>query len=87
MGIAARADMALLLEVFDVEAALAWLAQPAVEPDLDEEGNVTNRSAVDADEEERAAARAIVSAASEEVLEWVEKRKPVIEKPKIEDAE
>jgi hypothetical protein len=85
MGIAARADMALLLEVFDVEAAEAWLAQSTVEPELDEGGNVTNQEAVDADVEERAAAQAVVDAASPEVLEWVEKRRqPIVEEPAVE---
>ena len=75
-GIEARADMALLMEVFAVEAAEARLAQPVVEPELDEEGSVINQDAIDADEEERAAAQAVVDAASEEVMGWVEARRP-----------
>ena len=75
-GIAARTDMALLMDVFGVEAAERRLAQPVVEPELDEEGSVINQDAVDADVEERAAAQAVVDAASEEVMGWVEARRP-----------
>lgn len=73
-GIAARADMALLLRVFPVDdaqrrldrmaLAAAWdrLQEPEVEPVIDEEtGLVTNAEAVDADKAERQSAQAVVS--------------------------
>lgn len=75
-GQEARADMANLLQVFDVEAAERRLAQAPVEPVLDEEGNVTNQDAVDEDAAQRAQAQATVDGASAEVLEWVAKRRP-----------
>jgi hypothetical protein len=75
-GIAARADMALLLEVFAVEVAEKRLAEPVVEPILDEEGEVTNQDEIDTDEAERAEAQAVVDAAPAEVMEWVEQRRP-----------
>jgi hypothetical protein len=75
-GIAARADMALLLQVFPVEAAEKRLAEPVVEPILDEEGEVTNQDEIDTDEAERAEAQALVDAAPAEVMEWVEQRRP-----------
>lgn len=73
-GIAARADMALLLRVFPLEVAqrrldrtalsAAWarLQEPEIEPVLDEEtGEVTNAEAVEADKAERERARMVVS--------------------------
>ena len=85
MGIAARADMALLLQVFEVEVAWKRLAAPIVEPILDEEGNGTNQDEVDTDIAERNAAQAVVSAATQEVLRWVgERNPPVIEEPEAE---
>jgi hypothetical protein len=72
----AQADMATLLQVFDVEAAEQRLALPVVEPEYDEEGNVTNQDAIDQDTAERAAAQAVVDAASPEVMQWVEARRP-----------
>jgi hypothetical protein len=63
----AQADMATLLQVFDVEAAERRLAQPELSPD--DEG-------YEQDQEERAAAQAVVDAASPEVMQWVEARRP-----------
>lgn len=63
-GEQARADMALLLEVFDVEAAARRLARPVVEPEMDEAGNVTNQEAINQDAAERAAAQAAIDGAS-----------------------
>lgn len=80
-GNAARADMALLLQVFEVEAAERRLAQPVVEPELDEDGNVTNQDVIDADEADRTAAQAAVDAASPEVMQWVEARRPPLPEP------
>lgn len=71
-GIAARADMALLLRVFPLEVAqrrldrmaltAAWdrLQEPEVEPVVDEEtGEVTNAEEVEQDRAERDAARLV----------------------------
>lgn len=81
-GIAARADMALLLQVFEVESAKKRLSLPVTEPELDEEGNVLNQEQIDIDLEERTKAQEVVSSASEEVLYWVDIRNP---EPVIED--
>jgi hypothetical protein len=64
----AQADMATLLQVFDVEAAERRLAQPEVDPSDEEH--------YEQDQEERAAAQAVVDAASPEVMQWVEARRP-----------
>jgi hypothetical protein len=63
----AQADMATLLQVFDVEAAERRLALPELSPD--DEG-------YEQDQAERAAAQAVVDAASPEVMQWVEARRP-----------
>jgi hypothetical protein len=73
-GVAARADMALLLQVFPLEVAqrrldrtalsAAWarLQEPEIEPVLDEEtGEVTNAEEIETDKTEREAARMVVS--------------------------
>lgn len=60
-GIAARADMALLLRVLAVEAAIQVLADP------------------EASEEDIAFAQERVDAADEEVMSWVDARRPVVE--------
>lgn len=60
-GIAARADMALLLRVLAVEAAIQVLADP------------------EASEEGIAFAQERVDAADEEVMSWVDARRPVVE--------
>ena len=75
-GDAARADMVTLRQILDVEAAQRRLAEPEVQPEIDEQGQVVNQDAVDADVAERAAAQAVVDAASPEVMEWVLKRNP-----------
>ena len=84
-GIAARHDMLVLTEVFEVEKAEQRLSLPAVEPILDEEGNVTNQAEIDADAAERAAAQERIDAADDEVMGWVEARRPpVVEEPEEE---
>lgn len=83
-GRQARADMVLLLEVFDVEAAERRLALPVVEPELDEGGNVTNQDTINSDQAERAAAQAEVDAASPEVMHWVDLRRPPQPEPEPE---
>jgi hypothetical protein len=77
MGIAARADMALLHQVFAVEAAEKRLDEPVVEPVLNDDGEVTNQNEIDADEAGRAEAQAVIDAASEEVMGWVDQRRPL----------
>ena len=76
-GRAARYDMLVLNEVFEVEKAEKRLALPLVEPILDEEGNVTNQDDIDADEAERAIALERIDVADEEVMGWVDLRRPV----------
>jgi hypothetical protein len=75
-GNAARADMALLAEVFPLETATRRLALPAVEPETDEDGNVTNAEAVAADAAEREAAQAVLDAASPEAIDLFNLRNP-----------
>jgi hypothetical protein len=75
-GRAASADMALLRQVFDVEAAMRRVAMPVVEPVIDDDGNVTNQDAIDADQEERATAQLVIDAASPEAAELIEQRNP-----------
>lgn len=75
-GAAARADMALLLRVFEVEKAEKRLALPVVEPILDEEGNVTNQDELDLDTAQRGTAEVVIDAADEEIMGWVEARRP-----------
>ena len=64
----ARADMALLAQVFPLEDAARRLAQPVVEPELGEEGEVLNQDAIDQDAAERVAAQAVMDAGSAEAL-------------------
>jgi hypothetical protein len=78
-GIAARTDMLTLLEVFEVEAAEKRLALPVVEPLFDDEFNIVNQAEVDADNAERAIAQERIDAADEEVMTWVEARRPTPE--------
>lgn len=66
-GAAARADMALLQGALDVEAAQRRLAQPLGEP------------TEEVDSAARAAAQAVVDAASQEVLALVALRNPMPE--------
>lgn len=75
-GDAARADMALLLQVLGVETAERRLDVPMVDPETDEEGNVTNQDAIDTDEQERADAQDVIDNASPEVMAVVEQRNP-----------
>ena len=82
-GDEARADMALLVEVFSVEAAERRSAQTPTEPVLNEEGAVANQEAIDQDAAERAAAQAIVDAASSEVMGWVDLRRPPAPEPEV----
>jgi len=83
-GRQARQDMAVLNQVFVVEAAERRLAQPVVEPVYDDEGNVTNEAEILQDEAERNEAQALIDSASPEVMEWVEKRRPEPE-PEVVD--
>lgn len=72
----ARGDMALLLQVFDVEDAQRRLDQPVLEPEYDEDDNITNQDALDQDAAERDAAQDVIDSASPEVMAVVEQRNP-----------
>lgn len=77
-GRQAKTDMALLLQVFEAEAANRRLAMPTIEPELNEEGAVLNQDSIDADLVERAAAQALVSGFSLEVQELCMVRNPPV---------
>jgi len=80
----ARQDMALLTEVLGMEDAARRLARPVVEPEHDDEGNVTNQDAIDQDNAERAAAQAVLDAASPEAQELYAERNPPAPEPEPE---
>ena len=81
----ARADMALLNEVFPMEAAARRLAMPLVEPEINEEGEVTNQDAIDTDLAERADAQAIIDSASPEAKALYDLRNPPAPEPEPEE--
>lgn len=66
-----RSDAELLNSALDVEQAQDRLALPAVATIVDDIGNVINQADVDADSAQRAAAQAVVSAASSDVMNLV----------------
>ena len=72
-GNSARADMALLMQVIDVEAAMRRLAVPEVEPDDD------NEAYVEEDQAERQAAQSVIDNASSEVMGLIEQRNQPVE--------
>ena len=76
-GRTARADMALLAQVLELEAHKRRLDMPALDPVLDEEEAITNQDALDADTAERMAAQALLDAASPEAKELFDLRNPV----------
>lgn len=80
-GTDARADMALLEEVLPMEDAARRLAMPVVEPELNEDGEVTNQEAVDADIAQRADAQAVLDDASPEAKALYEQRNPPAPEP------
>lgn len=82
-GRAARADMNLLAQVLELEVHKRRLAMPLVEPVLDEEETITNQDALDADAAERAAAQALLDAASPEAKELFDLRNPL---PPVEES-
>lgn len=81
-GRAARTDMALLVQVLELEVHKRRLDMPLVEPVLDEEEAITNQDALDADTAERAAAQALLDAASPEAKELFDLRNP---QPPVEE--
>lgn len=83
-GRQARADMALLSEVFPMEAAKRRLDQPVVAPETDGSGEVLNADAVAQDAAERAEAQAVIDAASPEALALFLQRNPVPAEPENE---
>ena len=80
-GDAARADMSLLAQVFEVESAARRLALPEVQPELDEAGYVTNQEAIDQDAAERAQAQAVIDGASPEARALYDLRNPPVVEP------
>ena len=74
-GREARADMALLAQVFPMEVAARRLALPEV----DEGGRVTNQTAVDSDQAERAQAQAVLDGASPQARAVYAQRNPPVE--------
>ena len=82
-GRAARADMNLLAQVLELEVHKRRLVMPLVEPVLDEEETITNQDALDVDAAERAAAQALLDAASPEAKELFDLRNP---QPPIEES-
>lgn len=64
-GREARADMALLDQVFEMEAAAHRLALPVMKPELGENDQVTNQDAIAHDQAERVHAQAILDGASQ----------------------
>jgi hypothetical protein len=80
----ARADMVLLNEVLLVEAAARRLAMPLVEPELNEDGEVVNQDAIDADLAERAEAQAVMDNASPEAKALYDLRNPPAPEPEPE---
>lgn len=85
-GIVARADMALLNKVFELEAADQRLKKPTVEPVIENEV-VVNQADVDADSAERSVAQSVLDSATEDELSVFVLRNPVpvVEVP-VEDA-
>jgi hypothetical protein len=77
-GIAARADNTLLIEILHVEPSFLRLRQPLVEPIYEDE-QIINQEEIDLNIAERADAQVVVDSASGEVMEWIEKRNPVVE--------
>jgi hypothetical protein len=75
----ASLDMGVLFQVFAVESAERRLAMPEVDPS-DEEYYAQ-------DAEERAAAQAVIDAASPEVMGWVDARRPPAPEPEPEPVE
>lgn len=88
-GEEARADMALLRNVLAIEPAFLRLRRPAVEPVLNEQGQIQNQAELDQDATERADAQALVDAASEDVMKLVMLRnpEPELENLAVEDAD
>lgn len=78
VGNEARNDMALLNSVFPVEVAYRRISQPIIEP-IEEDGEIVNQTDIDNDFTERVLAQSVIESATEEVLELVKKRNPVIE--------
>lgn len=80
-GRQARDDVALLVQVLRMEDANRRLDRPAVEPERDEDGNITNADALAEDAVERAEAQAIIDGASPEAKALFDLRNP----PELEE--
>lgn len=75
-GRQARYDMALLLKVFDIEAIDRRLNKCEVEPEYDENGNLTNKELIDRDIQEREDSQNIIDNMPPEVKELYNQRNP-----------
>jgi hypothetical protein len=75
-GSDARADMALLAQVFPMEDAKRRLDQPTVQPEYDEDGNLLNEDAVLQDEAERVEAQEVIDGASSDAKTLFDLRNP-----------
>jgi len=73
-GVAARADMALLLDTMAYETAMKRLAQPLPPEDATDEEKAQDAA-------ERAAAQSVVDAASQQVIDLYELRNPPVIEP------
>lgn len=71
-GLAARADMALLMDVFAMEAAQQALGRPQLPDDASDEEKA-------ADAAERAAAQGVLDGASAEAKALYDRRNPIME--------
>ena len=78
-GMAARADMTLLTNVLTVEAAATRLAQPVLNPVLDETGKISNQTELDNDASERVAAQTSIDGANADVNALLSLRNPIVE--------
>jgi hypothetical protein len=74
-----RSGATLLQAALDYESAEARLAQPVVEPTLDDAGVVINQEAIDADLLQREGAQNTIDSATQEVLDLVQLRNPTPE--------
>ena len=78
-GRQARTDMTLLDQVLRLEQATIRLSSPVIEPELDDQGNVTNQVIIDVDTAVRTKYQDMIDTASTEVKSLFDLRNPVLE--------
>ena len=78
-GRQARTGMILLDQVLRLEQATARLSHPVIEPELDDQGNVTNQLIIDVDTAVRTKYQDMIDTASTEVRALFDLRNPVLE--------